>query len=104
MSCCSNTYNSLPCCCPPNSVTVTTTFPPCDGEECVEIVLTDCIIHDGISSPCVNVVPGQTYTQVLVNILNILCSTTTTTTTKYSGGESGYNNHGTFGIGISNLD
>lgn len=74
MSC--NSNNTVPCCCPPDNISVSTCdpFPPCNnGEKCDEVVLTDCIIHNGISVPCLNIFPGQTYTEILVAILNEIC-------------------------------
>ena len=84
--CCNNSYYGKPCCCPPYTTT-TTTMGICDGgETCVETFTTDCVIYQGvpISLSCLNIQPGDRYTQILqalINNLSICASTTTTTTT-----------------------
>lgn len=93
MSCCQNSYNGIPCCCPESiQVTTSTTCPfqiccepECeDGTVCSEIYYTDCVRYDGPAIPCHNINPGDTYTQVLeyiISSLSYICNTTTTTTT-----------------------
>jgi hypothetical protein len=93
--CCNNSYQGLPCCCPTGvETTITTTCPfgiccglSCqDGEICPEEYVTDCVIYNGdpVTLSCINILPGNTYTEILEAILfnlSLTCPTTTTTTT-----------------------
>jgi hypothetical protein len=83
MSCCSNSYNNIPCCCS-SYVTTTTTCPfgiccepACDGgTPCVEIVSTDCVFYNGpvVELDCISLTinPGDSYTQILQSIISSL--------------------------------
>jgi hypothetical protein len=93
--CCNNSYQGLPCCCPTGVETTTTTTcpfgiccePSCeDGEICPEEYVTDCVIYNGdpVTLSCINILPGNTYTEILEAILfnlSLTCPTTTTTST-----------------------
>lgn len=101
MACCNNSYQGLPCCCPTGFSTTTTTTcpfgvccePSCeDGIICDQAYVTDCVIYEGdaVELTCIDVQPGDTYTQILEAIISNTfdCAgtfpTTSTTTTSTS--------------------
>lgn len=102
MACCNNSYQGLPCCCPTGFSTTTTTTcpfgvccePSCeDGIICDQAYVTDCVIYEGdpVELSCIDVQPGDTYTQILEAIISntfncagTLPTTSTTTTTTSS--------------------
>jgi hypothetical protein len=94
MSCCQNSYNGIPCCCPQGTTTTTTACPfdiccelNCeDATPCPEVYLTDCIIYDGPDYLNIGIQDGENYTEILEQIIrNIpICISTTTSTTSTS--------------------
>jgi uncharacterized protein (TIGR02145 family) len=99
MACCNNSYQGLPCCCPTGFSTTTTTTcrfgvccePSCeDGIICDQAYITDCVIYEGdaVDLSCIDVQPGDSYTEILEAIISntfdcagTFPTTSTTTTT-----------------------
>lgn len=80
MACsCNNSYYNLPCCCPTEIITTTTTI-PCEGTICEEAVQSDCIIYTGYDLGCYGIAPGTSLTVILETLIGLIPGCTTTTT------------------------
>jgi len=73
MACsCNNSYYNLPCCCPTEPTTTTTTTLCPDGTICEEVIQSDCVIYNGFDLSCYGIKQGDSLTNILEILLDLL--------------------------------